>query len=113
MSTRHIFCWRSYFTIRTTLLIRPIIIAITKIPDTTVDHGSSHGIRNTGAIPPTKPIARDATHQCVAFIFFFSSVSMAALLSTFGIVRTSPLIVPPPPPLVNRITIPLARRENA
>jgi len=36
------------------------IIVITKIPNTTVDHGSSHGIRNTGAIPPTKPIARCA-----------------------------------------------------
>ena len=90
MSTRHIFCWRSYFTIRTALPIRPIIIVITKVPNITVDHGSSHGIRNTGAIPPTKPIARDATHQCAAFIFFFSSASMAALLSTFGIVRTSP-----------------------
>jgi len=42
-------------------------------------------------------------------IFFFSSASMAALLSTFGIVRTSPLIVPPPVLLVNRITIPLER----
>ena len=38
---------------------------------------------------------------------------MAALLSTFGIVRTSPLIVPLPVLLVNQITIPLARRENA